>query len=91
MPSRKKSLIFPAQLPRIFFLALVILLICLASWPVPAAAAASQEFMTLLETEAGQAEATAGEPVKILVRLDAKILQADPQELAIPLRTPRSM
>jgi hypothetical protein len=78
MPSRNKSLTFPARLPRIVFL-LVILLTCLASWPLPAAAAeqdsASHEFMTLLETEAGQ----------VLVRLDAKILQSDPQQLAIPL------
>lgn len=90
MPLRMKSLTFPTQLPRIGFLPLVILLICLASWPPPAAAATEQdsaghEFMTLLETEAGQVEAKAGEPGKILVRLDAKILQADPQELAIPL------
>jgi hypothetical protein len=89
MPSRK-SLTFPAQLPRVVFLPLVILLIGLASWPVPAAAAAKQdsashEFMTLLETEAGQVEAKAGEPGRVLVRLNAKILQADPQQLAIPL------
>jgi Metallo-peptidase family M12/Bacterial Ig domain len=90
MPSRTKSCTFPAQLPRIAFPLLVTLLIGLASWLVPAATAAKQgsashEFMTLLETEAGQVEAKAGEPGGILVRLNAKILQADPQQLAIPL------
>lgn len=89
MSSRKKSLTFLAQPPRIAFLPLALLLIVLASWPVPAAAAtqdaASREFMTLLEAEAGQVEAKAGEPGNVLVRLNAKILQADPQELAIPL------
>ncbi len=84
MSSRKKFLTFPAQLSRIVFLSLAVLLIGLAGSPVPAASA-SHEFMTLLESEAGQVEAKAGEPGKILVRLDAKILQADPQELAIPL------
>lgn len=68
---------------------LVILLIGLASWPTPAAAAAEQdsashELMTLLETQ-DQVEAKAGEPGKILVRLNAKILRADPEQLEIPL------
>lgn len=64
-------------LSRAAFLPLVILLIGLASWPVPAAAA-SHEFMSLLD-------AKAGEPANTLVRLDAKVLQADPQQLSIPL------
>lgn len=90
MRSRKNSPAVPVQLPRTVFSLLVILLIGLTSWLAPAAAAAKQdsashEFMTLIEAEADQVEATAGEPGRILVRLDTKILQADPQQLAIPL------
>lgn len=73
---------------RVLLLLFVLLMIGLASWPAPAAAeldSASHEFMTLLETEADQVEAKAGEPGRILVRLDAKILQADPEQLELPL------
>lgn len=80
MPSRKKSFTFPAQLARIAFLPLVLLLIGLAGGP---AAAAEHELMTLIETEAGQVEA--GGPGKVLVRLDPKILQSDPLQVTIPL------
>lgn len=62
------------------------LLIGLAGWPVPAAAAESdREFMTLVEADASQIEAKAGEPGESLVRLNAKVLQGDPQQLEIPL------
>jgi hypothetical protein len=52
---------------RIVIALFILLMIGVVTWPVSATAAvaqgsASYEFMTLLETEASQVEATGGEP-----------------------------